>query len=80
MTALDVIGQVMAADPLTSIKNALQYHPADEVVISTFPGGRSRWLRGDLINAASRASGRRVRHIEVDPAEERERAPAGTAS
>jgi hypothetical protein len=67
---LDAVGQVMASDPLTSIRNALQYHPADEVIISTFPGGRSRWLRGDLVNSARRVSGRKVEHIEIDPAAE----------
>jgi hypothetical protein len=63
---LEVVGQVMQGDPLTCIRNASQYHPADEVIISTFAGGSSRWLRGDLINAARRATGRRVEHIEID--------------
>jgi hypothetical protein len=68
---LNVVGQVMQGDPLTSIRNASQYHPADEVIISTFSGGSSRWLRGDLINAARRATGRRVEHIEIAPQRER---------
>jgi hypothetical protein len=33
---LDVVGQVMDPDPFTSIMNAVQYHPADEIIISTF--------------------------------------------
>jgi hypothetical protein len=67
---LDVAGQVMEGEPLAAIQNAIHYHPADEVIISTFPGRRSRWLRGDLINAVRRATGRRVEHIEVDPTAE----------
>ena len=74
---LDVVGQVMDPDPFTSVRNALQYHPADEIIISTFPGRRSRWQRVDLVDRVRRASGRPVEHIEVDPAEERE--PAAEA-
>jgi hypothetical protein len=70
---LEVVGQVMEPDPFTSVKNALQYHPADEIIISTFPGRRSRWMRGDLVERVRRGTGRRVEHITVDPAEERER-------
>jgi hypothetical protein len=77
---LDVVGQVMEGDPLTAIENAHQYHPADEIIISTFPGGRSRWLRGDLINAVRRATGKPVVHIEIEPAAEPEQlAAAGSA-
>jgi hypothetical protein len=68
---LDVVGQVMDPDPFTSIQNALQYHPADEIVISTFPGTTSNWLRGDLIGRVRKATGKPVEHIVVDPAAER---------
>jgi hypothetical protein len=79
---LDVVGQVMEPDPLTSIENALQFHPADEIIISTFPGTRSRWLRMDLVDRVRRATARRVEHVVVDPAEDHAEAPAtvGTAS
>jgi hypothetical protein len=76
-SGLHVVGQVMEPEPLTSVLNALQYHPADEIVISTFPGKRSRWQRADLVERVRRATGRRVEHVEVDPAEERE--PAGVS-
>jgi hypothetical protein len=69
---LEVVGQVMEGDPLTSIENAFHYHPADEIIISTFPGQKSRWLRGDLIGAVRRATGRPVTHIEVEPSEEQQ--------
>jgi hypothetical protein len=59
----------METDPLTSVQNALQYHPADEVVVSTFKGQRSRWQRMDLVERVRRATGRNVEHISVDPAE-----------
>lgn len=65
---LDVVGQVMDRDPLTSVQNALQYHPADEVIISTFPDTSSNWLRGDLIARVRKSTGKPVEHISVDPA------------
>ena len=55
-------GYVTHPDPLTSIRNAFQYHPADEIMISTLPSYKSRWLRGDLINAGAR--GRPARPVE----------------
>jgi hypothetical protein len=72
---LEVAGQVMETDPLTSVQNALQFHPADEIIVSTFKGPRSRWQRMDLVERVMRATGRRVEHIAVDPAEREE--PAG---
>ena len=68
----------MDTDPLTSIQNALQYHPADEIIVSTFQGQRSRWQRMDLVERVRRATGRKVEHIAVDPAEQAR--PAGVAA
>jgi DNA-binding LacI/PurR family transcriptional regulator len=76
---LDVVGQVMDPDPFNSVMNALQYHPADEIIISTFPGATSRWLRGDLIARVRKETGSPVEHIVVDPAAEREPARAAGA-
>jgi hypothetical protein len=75
---LDVVGQIMESDPFTSVENALQWHPADEIIVSTFKGHRSRWQRMDIVERVSRASGRRVEHIAVEPAERKE--PAGVAA
>ena len=77
---LEVVGQVMEGDPMTSIQNALQFHPADEIIISTFPRRRSRWLRGDLIHTAMHTTGRRVEHIEVEPATEQQPATAAAGT
>jgi hypothetical protein len=74
---LDVVGQVMDPDPFTCVMNALHYHPADEIIISTFPGSKSRWLGGDLIGRVRKATGKPVEHIVVDSAADRELAAAG---
>lgn len=63
---LSIVGQVMDPDPFTSIMNALQYHPADDIIISTFPRSRSSWLRGDLIARVRKETGKPVEHIEAE--------------
>jgi hypothetical protein len=74
---LEVQGQIMETDPLTSVQNALQYHPADEIIVSTFAGQRSRWQRMDLVERVRRATGRRVEHIALEPAESKQPAAVG---
>ena len=69
MTVLNgdgLVGRVVETDPLTSIVNAMQYHPADEIIISTFPGATFNWLRGDLIARVRRATGKPVEHVVAD--------------
>jgi hypothetical protein len=69
---LEAVGQVTHPDPFTSIQNALQFYAIDEIVISTFPGERSGWLRADLVGRVERSTAKPVRHIEVSPEEARE--------
>lgn len=45
---VDVQGRVGGADPLASIRQALTDEQFDDVIISTLPQRRSRWLRHDL--------------------------------
>jgi hypothetical protein len=76
---LKVKGYVTHPDPLTSIRNAFEAYPADEIVISTLPSYKSRWLRGDLINQARKVTSRPVEHVVFDPDPDREPAAAGAA-
>lgn len=64
---LEVVGQVMDRDPLTAIQNAVKYHPADELVISTLAEGRSKWLSSGLIEKAGKATGLPVEHVIGEP-------------
>ena len=64
---LEATGQVGDPDPFTAIQNALQFYTVDEIVISTFPGERSGWLRTNLIGRTRSATGKPVEHIEVSP-------------
>lgn len=73
---LEAVGQVTHPDPFTSIQNALQFYAVDEIVISTFPGERSGWLRNDLVGRVERSTAKPVEHIVVAPEEAREGAAA----
>ncbi|MEA2473682.1 MAG: hypothetical protein QOE06_1597 [Thermoleophilaceae bacterium] len=64
---LEAVGQVMDPDPFTAIQNALQFYPADEIVISTFPETRSGWMRSDLIERVKRITSKPVEHVVVEP-------------
>lgn len=71
---LEAVGQVMDPDPFTAIQNALQFYAVDEIVISTFPGSRSGWLRNDLIARVTASTAKPVEHVVVTPVEAGERA------
>jgi hypothetical protein len=62
---LEAAGQVLDPDPFTAIQNALQFYRVDEIVISTFPGERSGWLRMNLIERTRMSTSCPVEHIEV---------------
>jgi hypothetical protein len=68
---IEAVGQVMDPDPFTAIQNALQFYPADEIVISTFPATRSGWMRADLIQRVQRITSKPVEHVVVEPEEAR---------
>ena len=51
-------------DPYTAIMNALQVFYISEIVISTLPENRSKWLEKGLVDRVRRSSGRPVEHVE----------------
>ncbi len=53
-------------DPNQAIEDALKEFPADEVVISTHPPDRSRWLESGVIEKARAELPRPVTHVVVD--------------
>jgi len=74
---LEATGQVMPPDPFTAVQNALQFYGGiDEIVISTFPGARSGWLRNDLIARVQGTTSKPVEHVVVQPSEAEEGATA----
>jgi len=59
-------GGIGDPDPYTAVMNALQFYRVDEIVISTLPKMRSRWLRTDLLERVKRATACPVEHVVVD--------------
>lgn len=60
---VQVRGEVGDADPLVAIEDALAMFEADEIVISTWPPGRSNWLERDLIAKAEQRFDRPIVHL-----------------
>ncbi|MFN8188125.1 MAG: hypothetical protein U0R69_13735 [Gaiellales bacterium] len=62
---VDASGYIGDPDPYTSVMNALRDEAIDEIVISTFPGRTSGWLRRDLVQRVRGSTSVPVRHVEV---------------
>jgi acetoin utilization deacetylase AcuC-like enzyme len=46
---IDAHGQVVHPDPYTAAMQVVHDERVDEIIVSTFPGERSGWLRRDLV-------------------------------
>ena len=55
----EVHGEVGEPDPVAAIKEVLGSHQVDEIILSTLPQRRSRWLARDLPGRVRRAFGLR---------------------
>jgi hypothetical protein len=66
-------------EPNASLEDALREFPADEVVISTHPPDKSRWLERGVVTSARREIPLPITHVVVD-LEAEARAPARAAS
>jgi hypothetical protein len=60
---IDAHGQVVHPDPYTAAKNAVHDEKIDEIIVSTFPGERSGWLRRDLVGRLRKDTGLPVEHV-----------------
>jgi hypothetical protein len=65
---IDATGQVMNPDAFTSVQNALRYYQVDSILISTFPGEKSRWMQSDLVGKVKEITTRPVEHVVADGA------------
>ncbi len=59
-------GDIGEADPIQAMEDALRVFPADEVIISTHPPGRSNWLERDVVRRARERFDVPVTHVVVD--------------
>jgi hypothetical protein len=63
---LDVHGQISHPDPYASARHTMEDERVDEIIVSTFPGARSGWLRRDLLQRLRTDTNVPVQHVEVD--------------
>jgi hypothetical protein len=59
-------GEIGDGDPLQALEDALREFPADEIVVSTHPPGRSHWLELGVVENARMRFDVPVTHVVVD--------------
>lgn len=64
-------GEIGDSDPNMAIEDALRVFPADEIVISTHPPARSRWLEHGVVDRAREQIDLPISHVVVDLAADR---------
>lgn len=61
-----VSGMVGDSNPVQAAEDALRLFPADQIVVSTHPPGRSNWLENGVVESLERRLGLPVTHVVVD--------------
>lgn len=59
-------GEIGDSDPNMAIEDALRVFPADEILISTHPPDRSRWLEHGVVDKARERIDLPITHVVVD--------------
>ena len=60
---IEAHGQIAHPDPYTAAMQILEDERVDEIVVSTFPGERSGWLRRDVVERLRKDAGVPVEHV-----------------
>jgi hypothetical protein len=60
---IEAHGQVVHPDPYTAARQVVNDERVDEIIVSTFPGERSGWLRRDLVGRLRKDTGLPVEHV-----------------
>jgi hypothetical protein len=63
---LDVHGQISHPDPYAAVMQTMEDERVDEIIVSTFPGERSGWLRRNLLERLLADAKVPVEHVESD--------------
>jgi hypothetical protein len=64
---IEAHGQIAHPDPYTAAMQAVHDERIDEIIVSTFPGERSGWLRRDLVGRLRADAKLPVEHVVVEP-------------
>ena len=67
---IEAHGQISHPDPHTAAMQAVHDERIDEIIVSTFPGQKSGWLRRDLVERLRGDAGVPVDHVVSEPARE----------
>ena len=60
---IEAHGQIAHPDPYTAAMQILEDERVDEILVSTFPGERSGWLRRDVVERLRKDAGVPVEHV-----------------
>jgi phosphopantetheine adenylyltransferase len=63
---IDAHGQIAHPDPFAAAMEVVHDERTDEIIVSTYPGERSGWLRRDLVGRLRAESGLPVEHVVFD--------------
>jgi hypothetical protein len=63
---IEAHGEIAHPDPYTATMQVIGDERVDEVIVSTFPGERSGWLRRDVVERLRKDSGVPVEHVVAD--------------
>ena len=63
---LEVHGQISHPDPYSAVMQTIGDERVNEIIVSTFPGERSGWLRRDLLQRLRTDAKLPLEHVEVD--------------
>jgi hypothetical protein len=63
LDGIDAHGQVVHPDPYTAARHVVNDERVDEIIVSTFPGEKSGWLRRDLVERLRKDTGLPVDHV-----------------
>lgn len=63
-------GQIVHPDPFTAAMHVVHDERVDEIIVSTFPGEKSGWLRRDLVGRLRKETKLPVEHV-ISPVRER---------
>ena len=66
---IEAHGQIAHPDPFVAAMEAVEDERTDEIIVSTFPGARSGWLRRDLVGRLRSQTGLPVDHVVAELAE-----------
>ncbi len=56
-------GKVGDPDPIAAVQDEVNFASYDEIVVSTLPGGISKWLKLDLPHRVERSTGLPTTHV-----------------